>query len=90
MLEDLKQNIEGLVALYENERHRADALDVKLKEAESLVKEYKTQIINLNEQIDNLKLTYAFKGPDTRVSRERLDKLIREIDKCISLLEKEE
>lgn len=90
MLDDLRQNITGIVALYEKERQRSESLAARLSESESRVEEYRSQIIELNGQIDNLKLSMAFNGSsDNRVPRERLDKLIREIDKCIKLLEKE-
>lgn len=91
MLEELRQNISGLIALYEAERQRADGLEERLERSNALVEEYKTQIIELNGQIDNLKLSMAFGGGgDSRMSRERIDKLVREIDKCIKLLEKED
>ena len=40
--------------------------------------------------MDNLKLTEAFTSPSggNAVAKERIDKLIREIDKCIALLER--
>jgi len=54
------------------------------------VRSYQAQITELNGQIDNLKLSFAFSGAgDTVLAKERIDKLVREIDKCIKLLEKE-
>ena len=91
MLEELRQNINGLIAGNEAEKQRADGLESRLELCKTLVEDYKTQIIELNGQIDNLKLTMAFGGGgDSKVSRERIDKLVREIDKCIKLLEKED
>ena len=89
MLEDIRADINRLIALYEGEKGRADALAAKLSESEAAVKSYKEQITDLNGQIDNLRLQYAFTGSgDPVAAKEKLDKLIREIDKCIKLLEK--
>lgn len=89
MLEDIRSNIEKLISLYETEKQRADALAARLALSEEKSKSYQEQITDLNQQIDTLKLAGAFtSGSDNRVAKERLDKLIREIDKCIKLLEK--
>lgn len=90
MLENLKRNFERLIALYEsqkkeNEILRSDFQSVK-EENETLHK----QIAELKKQIGNLELTGAFSasGAGSGDAEARIDKLIKEIDKCISLLEK--
>ena len=89
MLDDVKNDIALLVSLYEEQRYRAETLAVKLSEAEQNVRKCKEQITDLNLQIDNLHLMNAFMADtDTGGSRQRIDKLLREIDKCIELLEK--
>ena len=86
---ELKQNIERLSALYEAEKKRADALDGQLSEERQASRVLREQIVELNRQIDNMKLSEAFRaGGDNRMARERIDKLIGEIDKCIRQLEK--
>ena len=88
MLEDIKSNIAKLVAQYEAERQRADNLAERLAQSEEKCLKYKEQITDLNQQIDNLELMRAFQAAgDPADSRERIAKLIREIDKCIKLLE---
>lgn len=90
MLEDIKTSVEKLISLYEKEKQRADALAGQLAQSEEAVRSYQAQITELNGQIDNLKLSFAFIGAgDTVLAKERIDKLVREIDKCIKLLEKE-
>lgn len=90
MLEEIKDNFTRLVALYENEKQRADKLAELLAQSEAEAKSYQAQITDLNGQIDNLKLTFAFSGGgDNRMAKERIDALIHEIDKCIKLLEKD-
>ena len=50
---------------------------------------YKKQITELERTIDNLKLADAFKSgnADNTEARKKIDKLIKEIDKCITLME---
>lgn len=89
MLETLKQDIDKLISLYEQEKQRADMLADSLAQSKETIKVYKEQITELNGQIDNLILANAFTGGGDHVlAKERIDKLIREIDKCIKLLEK--
>lgn len=88
MLEEIKSNIAGLVAQYEAERQRADTLAARLAASEEKCRGYREQIADLNQQIDNLELFRAFGASDDPAgARERIAKLVREIDKCIKLLE---
>ena len=88
MLEDIKSNIAKLVAQYEAEKQRADTLAGKLATSEEKCLQYKEQIADLNQQIDNLDLLRAFQAAgDPAESKARIDRLIHEIDKCIKLLE---
>ena len=89
MLEEIKGHITELISLYESEKLRADTLSAKLFENEEMLKSCKEQITDLNQQIDNLKLQIAFSGgADNCEAKERIERMIREIDKCIKLLEK--
>lgn len=89
MLEEIKTNFQRLIALYETEKHRADSLAARLQKSEEDIKIYKEQITELNRQIDNLKLKAAFcGGGDNTEAKESIASLIKEIDKCIKLLEK--
>lgn len=88
MLEEIKSNIAKLVAQYEAERQRADTLAARLAASEERCLRYKEQITDLNQQIDNLELMRAFQAAGDPVeAKERIGKLIREIDRCIKLLE---
>ena len=89
MLESIRQNITKLIALYEGEKQRADDLSARLSASEEQNETYRKQITDLNRKIDNLKLTEALAaGGGNPAARERIEKLIREIDRCINLLEK--
>lgn len=88
MLEDIQKYISELIALYENERRRADDLSVRLSDADEDIRTLREQIVELNRKIDNMSLSQAFMaGGDNTAAQERIDKLIKDIDKCIRQLE---
>ena len=90
MLEDIQKNFERLIALYEGEKEKNNSLSSRLQASESSNQAYKERITELEKQIDNLKLAEAFLTPSgsSDGAKEKLDKLIKEINKCISMLEK--
>ena len=90
MLEDIQKNFERVIALYEGEREANTGLRARLAESEASNDTYRKQIAELERQVENLKLAEAFLTPtgSSDSAKERIDKLIKEINKCISLLEK--
>ena len=90
MLEDLQKNFERIIALYEGEKEKSTSLSAKLEASEAANQTYRKQITELERQIDDLKLAQAFlvTSGDPEMAREKIDRLIKEINKCISLLEK--
>ena len=88
MLDVLKQRISQLIAAYEKEKAERIRLSDELEQARQQNETYKEQIIELKRQIDNQKLAGAFlsKG-DNAESKKKIDRLIKEIDRCISLME---
>lgn len=89
MLEDLQKNIERLIALYEGEKQQRLRLASELDESRARNESLTQQIDRLERQVDNLKLKEAFTaGAGSPEAKERLDKLTKEIDKCISMLER--
>ena len=90
MVESLKQNFERLIALYEGEKQKNAQLASQMEEYRKAAESGQQQITDLKKQIENLKLAGAFTsgGRGSAVAKEKIDKLIRDIDKCISFLEK--
>lgn len=90
MLEQIRSNFERIIALYETEKQRADMLSAQLQSAQASNEAYKKHITELERQIDDLKLAEAFlaTGDSHTEAKERITKLIKEIDRCISLMEK--
>ena len=88
MLEDVRKHIEKLIALYEAEKAENERLREELHACKETGDAYRRQILDLESSIETLKLTEAFTaGGDHRAAKEKMDQLIREIDKCISYLE---
>ncbi len=88
MLEEVRQQSEKLIARYEAGKAENERLRAELQACKETGEAYRRQILELESTIETLKLTEAFTaGGDHRAAKEKMDKLIREIDKCISYLE---
>ena len=89
MLETLRQRIRQLIALYETERAERIRLRIELEKTQRQNEAYREQITELEREIDNLKLKKAFTadGTDNAQARKRIDRLMKEIDRCITLME---
>ncbi|MCR5018409.1 MAG: hypothetical protein K6A64_06390 [Bacteroidales bacterium] len=89
MLEDLRKNIEKLIALYEAQKVENERLRKELAECMEAGAASKKQISDLESKISTQTLTEAFTagGTNRPAAKETIDKLIKEIDKCISWLE---
>ena len=88
MLDRIKQKITQLIAAYESEKSECIRLRQELEQLKQQNEAYAKQIIELEREIDNRKLAGAFmSGSDNAESKKKIDKLIKEIDKCISLME---
>ena len=89
MSETLRQSIRRLISLYETEKSERARLESELEKAQMQNETCKEQITELKKEIDNLKLKQAFTADsaDNTQARKKIDKLIKEIDRCISLME---
>ena len=89
MLETVKEKITQLIAAYETEKMEREKLQAELEQTRIQNETYRKQIIELERQIDNLKLTEAFMagGADTAAAKKKINSLMKEIDRCIALME---
>ena len=89
MTDKLKERIQQLIVAYESERAERRKLETELEKSELENAQYRKQITELERTIDNLKLADAFKAgnADNTEARKKIDRLIKEIDKCITLME---
>ena len=89
MLETVKQQITRLIAAYETEKTERTRLSSELEQSKILNEIYRKRISELERQIDNLKLTEAFMGTgtDNSQAKNKIDSIIKEIDRCIALIQ---
>ena len=89
MLETVKQKIRQLIAAYEAEKMERIRLQAALDQVQTQNEAYRKQITELERQIDNLKLSEAFKadGAGSPEAKKKINSLIKEIDRCIMLME---
>ncbi len=89
MLESVKEQIKRLIAAYESEKMERSRLQSELEQLKQQNDAYGKKIIELERQIDNLKLTEAFMagGNDSSAAKKKIDGLLKEIDRCIALME---
>ena len=88
MRDDIWKEILTLISLYEKAKREKDEIRDELEQKKAEAERYLKLIKELEKQIDNLKLKNAFLATSgDEEAKERIDRLIREIDKCIALLE---
>ena len=88
MLEDLRQQIEKLIARYEAEKAENESLRNELRACKEANQTYRKQVEDMLSEIETRKLADAFTaGGDRAAAKEKIDTIIKEINRCISLLE---
>ncbi len=89
MLEEIRGNIKKLISLYEDVKAENEKLREDLQNSREREESQRKQIDELEKKVDNLKLVGAFSSEsgNSDAAKQKIDKLIRDIDKCISLLE---
>ena len=89
MLETVKEKFTRLIAAYETEKMEREKLQAELEQTRTQNETYRKQIIELERQIDNRKLTEAFMagGADTAAAKKKINSLMKEIERCIALME---
>lgn len=87
-LNALKKKIEIIISKYESLLSDNLLLSERLEKCKQSLENSNNKIKELEQKIDNLQLIEAFKtsSGDVREAKQNIGKLVREIDKCISLL----
>lgn len=86
MLEQIKRNIEDLISRYEVLKAENQRLNGLLQLRQEEVDKAREEISALQQTIENLKLKNAFAGGDNEAAKEKIDRLIHQIDKCMAML----
>jgi predicted RNase H-like nuclease (RuvC/YqgF family) len=86
----LRGKMQQLVWLYEREQNKVKQLGEQIALLEKALSERDSVIEDLEDKNKNLKLAAAFKSgsTDANEAKIRIGKIVREIDKCVALLNK--
>jgi hypothetical protein len=85
----LKARIQKIIDLYENQKKNNIELENNNKELKEKLILLENKFSDVDEKYENLKLARAIVSPDeegTHEARIKVNRIVREIDKCIALL----
>lgn len=90
-LKQFEDKLCGLIYKYEQERELNGTLARKVREQEDRIRELEMQNVALEKNYNNLKQAKMISLSDAEIgtTRERISKLVREIDRCIESLNKQ-
>lgn len=88
IISGLESKIEWLISRYELLKSENAMMEKELSECKEIIDNQNNRITQLKQQIDNLQLIEAFKNSskDKKEAKAIISKLIKEIDKCIGML----
>ncbi|MDR1198463.1 MAG: hypothetical protein LBK94_05550 [Prevotellaceae bacterium] len=88
MLAELKEKIDRLISLYETAKSEKDAVIKEKAELHRIINEKNNIIKELEKRIKTLQLVDTFKvgSTDQREAKQRIERIVREIEKCIAML----
>lgn len=87
VVNELKSKIDKLINLYISSLERNKSLESELKSLQSELEQVKGENKTLNEKIKTTKVASAISGGNgSYEAKVRINQLVREIDKCIALL----
>ena len=88
LLDGFKVKIKQLIALYEQTRIEKQLLLNQVEELENEIDSLKQDKAVLTKKYDNMKLAKSLlvSDGDSQEAKNRINKIVREIDKCIAML----
>jgi hypothetical protein len=88
IIEELKSRLERLISMLEKEKEEKDSLKQNNQELQKKVKMHQTRISELELKYANLKIAKSLlaQNEDSHDAKIRVNRIVREIDKCIALL----
>jgi len=90
LISRMNENIHKLILLYKKEKEKNEKLSNEIETINNELNIYKAKYQEFEKKYDNLKLAKSLDGnsTDEREARLKLNRIIREIDNCIALLNK--
>lgn len=88
LIDELKQNIRRLIDKLEKTKDDLEVAKDECKGLELQIVTYKNEHESLKKRYENLKVARAFVDgdPDNQAAKQKVNKIIKEVDKCIALL----
>lgn len=89
VVEELKQKVESLIELYENSKQQISHLQEENNKLKNQIKQKDIELANLKEKYSRLELAKSIASSETtHDAKIKINRIVREIDNCISLLNK--
>ena len=87
VINELNTKVERLIKLYISSLDKNREMDSEMKELRIQIERMKSENMKLHEEIKTLKVVAAIStGEGSTEAKNRISQLVREIDKCIALL----
>ena len=87
VINELNTKVERLIKLYISSLDKNRETDTEMKELRIQIERMKSENMKLHEEIKTLKVVAAIStGEGSSEAKNRISQLVREIDKCIALL----
>lgn len=90
LLLEFKYKVKQMIAKHEMLKQEKDQLRLKIEGLEGIIHQLRQENSLLEQKYENVKMAklLAASGDDNKDAKGRIQKLVREIDKCIALLNK--
>ena len=90
VLNSIKEKVHTLMSNNSSLKEQNTQLETKVSELKNTLKQQKSEIENFNGKVKMLKMAKSLSGDSEKNTEMKLkiNELVREIDKCISLLNK--
>ena len=87
-LKVLAHEIDKLLGAYQSLRQENEELEIRLKQSLQALTLAENRIVELEKEVDGMKVATALSGDDRRRSDAKVEvnRMLREIDKCLALL----
>lgn len=84
----LSHEIDKLLGAYQSLRQENEELENRLKQSLQALSLAENRIVELEKEVDGMKVATALSGDDRRRSDAKVEvnRMLREIDKCLALL----
>jgi hypothetical protein len=84
----LAHEIDKLLGAYQSLRQENEELEIRLKQSLQALTLAENRIVELEKEVDGMKVATALSGDDRRRSDAKVEvnRMLREIDKCLALL----